>query len=106
MKLSNVVVGAVYKAKVSGQIVPVKVNYDIERGGRKKFVCTNLNTNRQITCSAARLRKFDANVTTRSASLDPREDNRSFKEKYGRCEDAPCCGCCGSLQHSHDEGDY
>lgn len=22
-------------------------------------------------------------------------DTRSFKQKYGRCEDAPCCGCCG-----------
>lgn len=22
-------------------------------------------------------------------------DNRSHKEKYGQCEDAPCCGCCG-----------
>ena len=20
----------------------------------------------------------------------------SYKEQHGRCEDAPCCGCCGS----------
>ena len=20
---------------------------------------------------------------------------RTWKERYGRCEDAPCCGCCG-----------
>jgi hypothetical protein len=23
------------------------------------------------------------------------EDNRTWKQRYGRCEDAPCCGCCG-----------
>lgn len=22
-------------------------------------------------------------------------DTRSHKQRYGRCEDAPCCGCCG-----------
>ena len=22
-------------------------------------------------------------------------DNRTYKQQYGRCEDAPCCGCCG-----------
>lgn len=22
-------------------------------------------------------------------------DNRTYKQIYGRCEDAPCCGCCG-----------
>ena len=22
-------------------------------------------------------------------------DTRSYKQRYGRCEDAPCCGCCG-----------
>jgi hypothetical protein len=22
-------------------------------------------------------------------------DTRSHKQQYGRCEDAPCCGCCG-----------
>lgn len=22
-------------------------------------------------------------------------DTRSWKQIYGRCEDAPCCGCCG-----------
>lgn len=38
--------------------------------------------------------------------LDDKEliDNRSHKEKYGRCEDAPCCGCCG--QHSYYGGEY
>lgn len=24
------------------------------------------------------------------------DDTRSHREKYGQCEDAPCCGCCGS----------
>jgi len=24
---------------------------------------------------------------------EPRE--QTYKERYGRCEDAPCCGCCG-----------
>lgn len=23
-------------------------------------------------------------------------DTRTHKQKYGRCEDAPCCGCCGN----------
>ena len=22
----------------------------------------------------------------------------SYKEVYGRCEDAPCCGCCGNYE--------
>ena len=22
-------------------------------------------------------------------------DTRTYKQTYGRCEDAPCCGCCG-----------
>ncbi len=23
-------------------------------------------------------------------------DNRTFKQRFGHCEDAPCCGCCGN----------
>lgn len=23
-------------------------------------------------------------------------DTRTYKQKYGQCEDAPCCGCCGT----------
>ena len=23
------------------------------------------------------------------------EPEPSYKEQHGRCEDAPCCGCCG-----------
>ncbi len=23
-------------------------------------------------------------------------DTRTHKQKYGQCEDAPCCGCCGN----------
>lgn len=26
----------------------------------------------------------------------------SYKQRYGRCEDAPCCGCCGP----QGDGDY
>jgi hypothetical protein len=26
---------------------------------------------------------------------DSKLDTRSHKQIYGRCEDAPCCGCCG-----------
>lgn len=29
-----------------------------------------------------------------SSSSEP-ERELTWKEKYGRCEDAPCCGCCG-----------
>lgn len=25
----------------------------------------------------------------------PERPLRSYKQTYGRCEDAPCCGCCG-----------
>lgn len=25
----------------------------------------------------------------------PREDTRTYKQRYGHCEDSPCCGCCG-----------
>ena len=39
---------------------------------------------------------------------------RSFKQIHGRCEDAPCCGCCGGGNdymsaedfHSGGYGDY
>lgn len=27
----------------------------------------------------------------------------THKEAYGRCEDAPCCGCCGDGGSSYDE---
>jgi hypothetical protein len=27
-----------------------------------------------------------------------------WQNKRGRCEDAPCCGCCGSGQSSDDRG--
>ena len=40
-------------------------------------------------------------------------DNRTHKQKYGRCEDAPCCGCCGNdlyggydSYHGDHNGDY
>lgn len=26
-------------------------------------------------------------------------DNRSHKQRFGRCEDAPCCGCCGQYAY-------
>lgn len=31
------------------------------------------------------------------ALIDTRAPNRemTYKQRYGRCEDAPCCGCCG-----------
>jgi hypothetical protein len=33
----------------------------------------------------------------------PRDDWRTeHKRKHGRCEDAPCCGCCGP----QGDGDY
>lgn len=30
----------------------------------------------------------------------PEYDDRSYKERTGRCEDAPCCGCCGGWQEA------
>lgn len=29
------------------------------------------------------------------AESGERADTRTWKQRYGRCEDAPCCGCCG-----------
>lgn len=28
----------------------------------------------------------------------------TFKEIHGRCEDAPCCGCCGNYADAEDTG--
>jgi hypothetical protein len=36
-----------------------------------------------------RYHNFDTGWTSTVA------DTRSHKQIYGRCEDAPCCGCCG-----------
>ena len=30
----------------------------------------------------------------------------SYKKKYGTCEDAPCCGCCGQGNEYMSEQDY
>jgi hypothetical protein len=35
------------------------------------------------------------------ASAKP-ERELTFKERYGRCEDAPCCGCCGIDAYGND----
>lgn len=70
MKQINVEIGGTYTAKVSGRIVPVTVLRVIESfryiGSRLpdckyrtsiKYVCRNEATGREITCSAARLRR-------------------------------------------------
>lgn len=31
----------------------------------------------------------------REPKASPEPHYREFKRKHGRCEDAPCCGCCG-----------
>lgn len=43
--------------------------------------------------------------TTRNPVAMPRRagHERSYKEVHGRCEDAPCCGCCGP---GSGESDY
>lgn len=30
----------------------------------------------------------------------------TFKERFGHCEDAPCCGCCGNGQEYMSAADY
>ena len=37
-----------------------------------------------------------------SRSFGARRQGLSYKEQHGRCEDAPCCGCCGP----QGDGDY
>lgn len=35
-----------------------------------------------------------ARERSRTARYGSTGTNRSWKQTYGRCEDAPCCGCC------------
>lgn len=65
MKREEIQVGGIYTAKVSNRIVNVRVERitkregsDYRRGGTY-YVCTNLNTNREIVIkSAAKFRKI------------------------------------------------
>lgn len=44
------------------------------------------------------LARFDGIVINQSKDSGIVEDildTRSYKQLHGRCEDAPCCGCCG-----------
>lgn len=63
MKKAEVVVGEVYAAKVSGRVVPVRIEEEVERysttAKRRKTTwrATNLKTEREVTIkSAAKLR--------------------------------------------------
>lgn len=71
MKQIHVEIGGRYTAKVSGRVVPVRVLRMVEQerySGRdysgnsryrttRRYVCRNEVTGREITCSAARLRR-------------------------------------------------
>ncbi len=63
-----------FAAKYPGRCVScadtITVGEQIKKSGRKYA---------HVDCSAS----------------EPRE--LSHKERFGRCEDAPCCGCCGGM---------
>lgn len=49
---------------------------------------------KQVNC----LNKIMAKYNVGQAGLDSLEVNEeelTFKQRFGQCEDAPCCGCCG-----------
>ena len=57
MKQAEVEVGGTYIARVSGRLVRVRVLQTTSSPGRpKRFWCKNLETGREIRCTAARLR--------------------------------------------------
>lgn len=69
MKKANVEIRGVYVAKVSGQIVKVRIDRESPYGG---WDATNLATGRAIRIrSAARLR---GHAATRSSSNDPKPE--------------------------------
>ena len=39
----------------------------------------------------------------RSEPSEAQPEPTTHKEAYGRCEDAPCCGCCGDEGPSYDD---
>jgi hypothetical protein len=59
MKIEDVKIGGLYRAKVSGLIVTVKVKEKLpSRKGRvQRFLAINTRTMREITVTAARLRR-------------------------------------------------
>lgn len=50
MKQDDVSIGKVYAVKVSGKVCPVRVNDVVMVGadGRRRWVCTNLATKREV----------------------------------------------------------
>lgn len=64
MKKDNIQIGKTYEAKVSGNLVSVRVVANHSRGG---FIAINLTTNRQIHLkTAARLRPIIDNQSLSS----------------------------------------
>lgn len=60
------------------------------RGNAKHRDCCAANANYRWA-KGARARTRDA------------EEGQTYKQRYGRCEDAPCCGCCG---YQNDRAEY
>lgn len=38
---------------------------------------------------------YESTRSLRKRTEDMLQDKRTYKQIHGRCEDAPCCGCCG-----------
>ena len=50
--------------------------------------------------------EYIAELAQRASSSRRRRSSTSstWKQRYGRCEDAPCCGCCGTGSSYWDGG--
>jgi hypothetical protein len=76
MKQAEIVVGGLYRARISGNLVTVRVDEAIEPGYRGKTFtarsrcgCTNLKTGKKLRLTAAKLRRV---VTPAEAALEGR----------------------------------
>ena len=59
MKQADVKIGDIYEARVSGNLVPVRVLRvdSLAVRSRTRFICRNEETGREIRATAARLRR-------------------------------------------------
>tara|TARA_R110002110_G_scaffold248716_2_gene464893 strand:- start:1161 stop:1418 length:258 start_codon:yes stop_codon:yes gene_type:complete len=64
----------------------------------------NLQDMIQVSCEEAITPDVEAQLEQPelAEALGAAYGEPSYKETHGRCEDAPCCGCCGN----HEEDGY
>lgn len=72
------------------------------RSGEQVTVVARSGRSKQVTLGA-QVKAWNAGRTAiyaAAAETEARYDARSHKQRHGRCEDAPCCGCCGGWQEA------